>query len=230
MERRKGNAAKWSLKTELLQYRGRQGSQEAIAYEWKSFLWEQIGLKKSSLFSGVQIYNEFGHLLLVPVDGASGDDAWDVPCEYASIPSSSLKLLLKVAKGVNDDAKEEWLREAATLSYSDFKRLVDEATGKELHECGPWEKRKPGSASRAGKSERKRLTVRLDNEARRLCKLRDHGLCRRCGKRGDQVHHIFSRRHGSIRFVLSNLLLLCDADHRYAIATLMISVRGLFRR
>jgi hypothetical protein len=151
MERRKGNAAKWSLKTELLQYRDAREVKRRLPDEWKSFLWEQIGLKKSSLFSGVQIYNEFGHLLLVPVDGASGDDAWDVPCEYSSIPSSSLKLLLIVAKGVNDDVKEKWLHDAATLSYSDFKQRVDEVTGKELHECGPWEKTEAWKCTACGK-------------------------------------------------------------------------------
>jgi len=151
MERRKGNAAKWSLKTELLQYRDAKEVKRRLPDEWKSFLHEQIGLKKSSLFAGVQIYNEFGHLLLVPVDGADGDDAWDVQCEYATIPSSSLKEMLRVAKGVSDDVKERWLHDAATLSFSDFKKRVDEATGKEQHECGPWEEAKAWKCKSCGK-------------------------------------------------------------------------------
>lgn len=155
MERRKGNAAKWSLKTELLQYRDAEQVKRKLPDEWRNFLYEQIGLKKSSLFSGVQVFKEFGSLLLVPVDGEDGDNAWDVPCEYASIPSSSLKLLLKVAKGVNDDAKEEWLREAATLSYSDFKKRVDEVIGREVHECGPFEETIAWKCKSCGKIRKK---------------------------------------------------------------------------
>lgn len=50
MERRKGNAAKWSLKAELLQYRDAKEVKRRLPEEWKNFLYEQIGLKKSSLF------------------------------------------------------------------------------------------------------------------------------------------------------------------------------------
>jgi hypothetical protein len=135
MERRKGNAAKWSLKSELLQYKDAEQVKRRLPDEWRQFLYEQIGLKKSSLFSGVQVYREFGSLLLVPVDGEEGDSAWDVPCEYASIPSSSLKLLLKVAKGTADDVKEEYLRIAASLSFTDFKKYVAEKEGKEVCDC-----------------------------------------------------------------------------------------------
>lgn len=138
MERRKGNAAKWSLKSELLQYKDAEQVKRRLPDEWRQFLYEQIGLKKSSLFSGVQVYREFGNLLLVRVDtldGGDGDETYDVPCEYASIPSSSLKLLLKVAKGVTDSAKEEWLSEAASLSYTDLKKRVDEVTGKSVCDC-----------------------------------------------------------------------------------------------
>lgn len=135
MERRKGNAAKWSLKSELLQYKDAQEVKRRLKDDWKQFLFDQVGLRKSSLFSGVQVYREFGSLLLVPVDGEEGDSAWDVPCEYASIPSSSLKLLLKVAKGVTDSAKEEWLCEAAALSYTDLKKKVDEICGRTACDC-----------------------------------------------------------------------------------------------
>jgi hypothetical protein len=77
-------------------------------------------------------------------------------------------------------------------------------------------KSRPGSASRASKSERKLLTGILDNEARRLCKQRDNGLCRRCGKLGIECHHIMSRRHNALRFNLLNLLSLCAVCHRLA--------------
>lgn len=139
MTKRKNEGCKNSLKNELLQYRDALEVKKRLKDEWRDFLYEQIGLKKSSLFSGIQIYKEFAQLILVPVDGAEGDDAVDVVCGYASIPSSSLKLLLKVAKGVDDAAKEEWISRAAALSYSDFKKLIDEATGKDSHDCGPFE-------------------------------------------------------------------------------------------
>jgi hypothetical protein len=51
------------------------------------------------------------------------------------IPISSLKLILKVAKGCEDAVKEEWLNEAAALSYSDFKKRIDEALGKAICDC-----------------------------------------------------------------------------------------------
>jgi len=81
--------------------------------------------------------------------------------------------------------------------------------------AGRGRKRKRGSVSRAEKSERKRLTGVLDDLARRLCKIRDRGLCRKCGKAGLECHHIHSRRHASIRFNLLNLLSLCPVCHRF---------------
>ena len=135
MTKRKADGSKWSLKNELLQYRDAMEVKKRIPDDWKNFLYEQIGLKKSSLFSGIQIYKEFGQMLLVTVDGQEGDDAVDVECCYASIPSSSLKLMLKVAKGCDDAVKEKWLESAAALSYSDFKKLVDEALGRKICDC-----------------------------------------------------------------------------------------------
>jgi len=130
--------AKWSLKTELLQYRDAEVVKGALPDDWKNVLWEHLRLKRSSLLAGIQIYKEFRNLLLYQIDGHDGDDGWDVHCEYASIPSSSLKLLLKVAKGATDEAKEEWLREAAALSYTDLKKRIDEITGKEVCDCVEW--------------------------------------------------------------------------------------------
>ena len=40
--------------------------------------------------------------------------------------------------------------------------------------------------------------------------------CRKCGGAGTEVHHVFSRRHGFLRHHLSNLMLLCWRDHRFA--------------
>lgn len=135
MGKRKSDGSKYSLKNELLQYRDALEVKKRIPDDWKTFLWEQIGLKKSSLFSGISIYKEFGPLVLVPVDGAEGDDAVDIECCYSTIPISSLKLILKVAKGCDDAVKEEWLTEAAALSYADFKKRIDEATGKTVCDC-----------------------------------------------------------------------------------------------
>ena len=41
-------------------------------------------------------------------------------------------------------------------------------------------------------------------------------MCRRCGKLGLHAHHIFSRRHNSIRFLLGNLISLCPDCHNFA--------------
>jgi 5-methylcytosine-specific restriction endonuclease McrA len=68
----------------------------------------------------------------------------------------------------------------------------------------------------AGRGERKRLIGVLDVLARRLCFKRDHGLCRRCGGEGHQLHHLLSRRHASVRHVSTNWLLLCADCHSSA--------------
>lgn len=151
MQRRKLNGNKWTLKTELMQYRDANEVMKRLPGEWPQLLYDQLGLRKSSIYAGVQVYKEFGHLLLQQVDGNDGDDGWDIRCEYATILPSSLILLLKVAKGVNDDAKESWLFEAASLSYADFRRRIGEATGKEAHECGPWEETKAWKCVSCGK-------------------------------------------------------------------------------
>lgn len=69
---------------------------------------------------------------------------------------------------------------------------------------------------KSGTSERRRLTGVLDELSRRLCKIRDHGKCRRCSKLGLHAHHVFSRRHSSIRFTLNNLISLCPMCHGFA--------------
>lgn len=47
-------------------------------------------------------------------------------------------------------------------------------------------------------------------------KERDGGICRRCGDRGSDAAHIFSRRYKAIRTNLTNGLVLCRRDHRWA--------------
>lgn len=135
MQKRQDRRKKWNLRDELLDYRDAAEVKKNCPSTWKDVLWEQLGLKKSSLFSGIQVNSEFSPLLLVRVDGVDGDDGWVVEPEFASIPSSSLKLLLKVAKGTADDVKEEYLRIAASLSFTDFKKYVAEKEGKEVCDC-----------------------------------------------------------------------------------------------
>ena len=78
-------------------------------------------------------------------------------------------------------------------------------------------KRKQSKCARtAGRSERKRLIDVLDTLWRRAVKTRDQGLCRKCGKLGLEAHHVFSRRHSAIRFMLDNGLSLCPTCHRFA--------------
>ena len=48
---------------------------------------------------------------------------------------------------------------------------------------------------------------------------RSHERCERCGSRGEQIHHRKPRKSGGTRDAaindLSNLVLLCQADHHY---------------
>lgn len=53
---------------------------------------------------------------------------------------------------------------------------------------------------------------RLDLEIRRIVRGRDGNVCRWCGKRGEQVHHIHYRSEGGADEP-SNLVLLCTEHH-----------------
>lgn len=59
------------------------------------------------------------------------------------------------------------------------------------------------------KREREREAIRVRAAVRR----RDGGKCRACGKPAFETHHIRYRSHGG-GDTESNLVLLCDADHR----------------
>jgi hypothetical protein len=67
-----------------------------------------------------------------------------------------------------------------------------------------------------GKSERKSLTVTLDELWRRLVKIRDKGICRKCGKLGLEAHHIMRRSIGALRFNIANGITLCPDHHSFA--------------
>ena len=129
MRKREETGCKSALRLHLLQGRSAMVVRKAAKTEWKNILHESVGLKKSTWYDRVATYSEFGPLILTK------DEEPDVDPEYASIPCTSLKLLLKVAKGVDDAAKEEWLTEAAALSFTDLKKKIDEITGKEKCPC-----------------------------------------------------------------------------------------------
>lgn len=55
-----------------------------------------------------------------------------------------------------------------------------------------------------------------DREWARAVKVRDSGICRKCGEQGHEAAHIFSRRYKATRHVLLNGLTLCRKDHAWA--------------
>jgi 5-methylcytosine-specific restriction endonuclease McrA len=44
---------------------------------------------------------------------------------------------------------------------------------------------------------------------------RDKGVCQFCGKKGNQAHHIYSRRHYGTRWIVSNGVFLCAGCHLF---------------
>lgn len=67
-------------------------------------------------------------------------------------------------------------------------------------------------------TDRKKLINRCDDEIRRIARLRAGGHCGRCEifYTDLEAHHIFSRRHLSVRFNLDNIIMLCPECHRWA--------------
>ena len=63
----------------------------------------------------------------------------DIPEEHVSTLPTSLALLTQLTKGISADARKAYLDEIAGLSFADVKKYVAERTGKEPHECGPFE-------------------------------------------------------------------------------------------
>jgi hypothetical protein len=60
------------------------------------------------------------------------------------------------------------------------------------------------------KTDRKKLIDRCDDAAREIAKKRAKGRCQYsgCCNKGEEVHHLMSRRHLSVRFDPDNLILL----------------------
>ena len=72
-------------------------------------------------------------------------------------------------------------------------------------------KRKP--KGRIGKPNRRDLIKVADKLVSEIVRLRDGNKCQRCGRPGNNAHHIFSRKYLQTRHVLENLILLCFACH-----------------
>lgn len=102
-----------------------------LPQEWKSALFENVGLKKSTWYDRLSIWSEFGPLMIT----VEYNVTQFVEPDYSTISPASLKLLLKVCKGTNDEVKHAYLEQAAALSYSDLKKLVEEKLGKEVCDC-----------------------------------------------------------------------------------------------
>ncbi len=66
---------------------------------------------------------------------------------------------------------------------------------------------------RIGKPNRRDLIKIADKLVSEIVRLRDGGKCQRCGRPGNNAHHIFSRKYLQIRHFLGNLILLCFACH-----------------
>ena len=69
----------------------------------------------------------------------------------------------------------------------------------------------------AKRNPRKTLSNKLDKLCREVIKIRDGGVCQKCGKHFDKMDcsHVIPRGHKRFRWDLKNLKLLCSRDHLY---------------
>ena len=69
----------------------------------------------------------------------------------------------------------------------------------------------------AKRNPRKTLSNKLDALCREAVKLRDRGVCQKCGRSYDKMDtsHVISRRNKRLRWDLKNLKLLCSRCHRF---------------
>lgn len=65
-------------------------------------------------------------------------------------------------------------------------------------------------------SKRKKLIAKFDKWWSKAVVERDGGICQKCGKPGDNPHHVFLRRYMGSRFLLANGITLCTTCHRWA--------------
>ena len=74
-------------------------------------------------------------------------------------------------------------------------------------------KRRRKPKGRIGKPNRRDLIKVADKLVSEIVRERDGNKCQRCGRPGNNAHHIFSRKYLQTRHVLENLILLCFACH-----------------
>lgn len=92
---------------------------------------------------------------------------------------------------------------------SGVNRICSEDCLKALHERSRVRARAKAKAKARPKA---RKVSSLDPAVRRLVRARDGNVCRWCGKRGEQVHHVLYRSQGGPDEP-SNLILLCMEHH-----------------
>lgn len=78
-----------------------------------------------------------------------------------------------------------------------------------------FDKKRENLASKPKKKPTNTRKGNLDSKIRQRVRRRDKDLCRWCGARGEQIHHVIYRSHGG-RDHMSNLLLLCERHHQKA--------------
>lgn len=63
----------------------------------------------------------------------------------------------------------------------------------------------------------KEIEKKLEKLVRKLVIKRDNGKCQYCKvAQGEEVHHIFTRHHESLKYELDNLIYLCSFHHYLA--------------
>lgn len=94
---------------------------------------------------------------------------------------------------------------------SKVSRICSEDCFRDLHERNRLRTReRERTKSKATKPKTKPC---LDVDIRRRVRTRDGNVCRWCGKRGEQIHHILYRSQGGPDHV-GNLILLCTEHHQ----------------
>ena len=68
---------------------------------------------------------------------------------------------------------------------------------------------------RKKKTERQKLTDKLDDIIREMVRLRDKGICQKCGGQGSHVSHVVPRTNKGLRWDMDNVKLLCVRCHLY---------------
>lgn len=102
-------------------------------HEWKDKAWEATGKRKSTHYKRLSHWKEFGHLIV--------NEEWFVHPKLKKITPRKIDLLLKVAKGTDDEVKAEHLLSANEPSESDLEKNINELLGKEVCDFHEYEER-----------------------------------------------------------------------------------------